>query len=71
MNEKKYTVLAMYKHLVVGAVLTLPMSLQEIYIAYLVVRSGWEGEGIATYALPIFIPEHSMHSHLKGRCCIT
>jgi hypothetical protein len=58
-NENKYTVLAMYKHLVVGAVLTLPMSLQEIYIAYLVVRSGWEGEAIATYVLPHSTLDHT------------
>jgi hypothetical protein len=47
-NATKYTVIATFKNLVVGATLLIPTSPQEVYIAYLVVRAGWEGNGVAT-----------------------
>jgi hypothetical protein len=46
----KYTMVACYKHLVVGLALFVPTSPQEVYITYVAVRAGWEGSGIATYA---------------------
>jgi len=49
---ERATIVAMYKHLVVGcAILSSPV---ETYITYLAVRAGWENAQIATYA-PLFI----------------
>jgi hypothetical protein len=46
---ERATIVAMYKHLVVGcAILSSPV---ETYITYLAVRAGWENAQIATYAL--------------------
>jgi hypothetical protein len=47
-NATKYTIIATYRKLLVGAALLIPTSPQEVYIAYLVVRAGWDGSGIAT-----------------------
>lgn len=46
-TPEKATVVATYKHLVVGvAILSSPM---ETYITYLAVRAGWDNSQIATY----------------------
>ncbi|KIM88229.1 hypothetical protein PILCRDRAFT_62416 [Piloderma croceum F 1598] len=48
-SPEKCTVIATYKHLVVGvAILSSP---QETYITYLAVRAGWENSQIATSML--------------------
>lgn len=46
-SPEQCTVVAMYRHLVVGAAFL--SSPQETYITFLVVRAGWEGAQIATY----------------------
>jgi len=43
-----YTVVAMYKRLVVGVAIISPPP-DEAYITYLAVKSGWENSGIAQY----------------------
>jgi hypothetical protein len=46
-SPEKCTVIATYKHLVVGvAILSSP---QETYITYLAVRAGWDNSQIATW----------------------
>lgn len=47
-SPETYTVVAMYKRLVVGIALISPPP-DEAYITYLAVKSGWENSGIAQY----------------------
>jgi len=47
-SPETYTVVAMYKRLVVGVAIISPPP-DEAYITYLVVKSGWENSGIAQY----------------------
>jgi len=52
-SPEKCTVIATYKHLVVGvAILSSP---QETYITYLAVRAGWENSQIATCAFYLLL----------------
>ena len=50
---EKCTVVATYRHLVVGVALL--SSPQETYLTYLAVRAGWEDSGIATYVFILFL----------------
>jgi hypothetical protein len=45
-SPETYTVVVMYKRLVIGVALISPPP-DEAYITYLAVKSGWENSGIA------------------------
>lgn len=64
-SPEKCTVIATYKHLVVGvAILSSP---QETYITYLAVRAGWENSQIATCAFHLSLPPSKLFNYLRHR----
>ena len=55
-SPEKCTVIATYKHLVVGvAILSSP---QETYITYLGIRAGWDNSQIATWVFYLLGPSN-------------
>ena len=65
-EPEKATVVATYKHLVVGvAILSSPI---ETYITYLAVRAGWDNSQIATYVSSTLACPNNNNTG-TGRCC--
>ncbi|KLO19093.1 hypothetical protein SCHPADRAFT_818852, partial [Schizopora paradoxa] len=66
-SPERCTIVATYKHLVVGAALL--SSPNETYITYLVVRSGWEGSQVATKMLYLLLqqsPQQDVLLHVSA-----
>ena len=66
-EPEKATVVATYKHLVVGvAILSSPI---ETYITYLAVRAGWDNSQIATYVSSTLACPNNNNNTGTDRCC--